>query len=163
MSETMLGGEPVLDLLLHRLRTALKRRNLKNTSQREMIIAAMVENSGHLTPEEILNLTLKRYPNCKLGIATVYRALNFFEEEGIASSLSFGNDGKKFELCSKSHHDHLICTSCGKIVEFFNPKIEEIQSEVARENGFELLGHEMQLLGVCASCAAKKLEQKDDY
>ena len=144
-----------LELLLHRLRIALKKHNLKNTSQREMILTVMFENEGHHTPEEILKMTASKYQNSNIGMATVYRALNFFEQEQIASSLPLGNESKKFELCTKSHHDHLICTRCNKIEEFFEPKIEAIQAQVAKKSGFALLGHEMQLFGICSECQNK--------
>ena len=63
-----------------------------------------------------------------------------------------GINGKKFEIANKPHHDHLICTECGKIIEFENEKIEALQEKIAKENGFKLTEHLMQLYGVCPEC-----------
>jgi Fur family ferric uptake transcriptional regulator len=67
-----------------------------------------------------------------------------------------GTQGKKFEIANKPHHDHLICSICGKIVEFENEEIERIQHQIAEENGFVLTDHLMQLYGICSDCQKDK-------
>ena len=74
----------------------------------------------------------------------------------MATSISFGAQGKKFELANKPHHDHLICKSCNKIIEFQDATIERKQLAVAKEHGFTLTGHMMQLYGICPECAVKR-------
>jgi len=106
--------------LLDRLRVILKKNGLKYTKQRELILETLFENRNHYTPEELYILIKEKYPNLNIGIATVYRTLSFLEESKIVSSISFGADGKKYELMLKEHHDHLVCTECGKIIEFHN-------------------------------------------
>ncbi len=66
-----------------------------------------------------------------------------------------GIQGKKFEIANKPHHDHLICESCGKIVEFENEEIEKLQHKIAEESGFKLTDHLMQLYGICRECQNK--------
>jgi Fur family ferric uptake transcriptional regulator len=94
----------------------------------------------------------KAFPTSNIGIATVYRALSFLEEVDLITSITFGTDGKKYESNSKSHHDHLICTSCGKIIEFIDEEIEKRQDKIAKKNRFKILSHSMQLYGICENC-----------
>ena len=140
------------DELLVEFKNILKINKLKFTSQRESILSTLYENTQHFTPENLYMLVKKNYPNISIGIATVYRTLSLLEENGLVSSISLGAQGKKFEIANKPHHDHIICQECGKIVEFENEKIEELQKQIAAENGFELTDHLMQLYGICVEC-----------
>ena len=74
----------------------------------------------------------------------------------MVTSISFGSQGKKFELATKPHHDHMICRRCGAIIEFEDATIEKRQANIAKEHGFKLTGHMMQLYGVCKECIAKE-------
>jgi Fur family ferric uptake transcriptional regulator len=87
-----------------------------------------------------------------VGIATVYRTLALLEEAGFVTSISFGKQGKKYELGLKAHHDHLICTKCGKIVEFFDKAIERRQEAIAKSSGFEMTDHSLKIFGICPQC-----------
>jgi Fur family ferric uptake transcriptional regulator len=97
-------------------------------------------------------LLKKEYPTINIGIATVYRTLTLLEESGIASSISFGAAGKKYELGLKKHHDHLICTVCGDIIEFFDETIEAQQEEIAKKFNFKMIDHTMKIVGLCKNC-----------
>lgn len=97
-------------------------------------------------------LIKQEYPDLSVGIATVYRTLTVLEESGLVSSISLGVQGKKYEIANKPHHDHIICEQCNTIVEFENEEIEELQHTIAKENGFKLTNHLMQLYGICAAC-----------
>jgi len=147
--------EKSVEALIAKLRERVKEQNLKNTTQREVIMRAMFKHKGHLTPEEILFFTQKEENGKNIGVATVYRALNFFEQEGFAISISFGADGKKFELNIKEHHDHMICDDCGKIIEFESDEIEKLQEAEAAKKGFFIKDHAMQLHGICKECQQK--------
>lgn len=138
--------------LLKRFKVLLKSNGLKFTAQREAILKTLYDHPDHFTPENLYLLVKERYPELNTGITTVYRTLNLLEENNIATSISFGSQGKKFELGNKPHHDHLICEKCGKIVEFEDDQIEEIQDKIARMHGFKLTDHLMQLYGICKSC-----------
>ncbi|WP_294955192.1 transcriptional repressor [Sulfurovum sp.] len=139
-------------LLLDKFKTLLKNNSLKFTKQRELVLKFLYENDGHFTPEDIYILIKKEYPDVTIGIATVYRTLTLLENEGIASSISFGAQGKKYELGLKKHHDHLICTSCGKIIEFFDEMIETQQEEIAEKFHFKMTDHTMKIIGLCETC-----------
>ena len=138
--------------LLGEFKNILKQNQLKFTSQREIILYTLYNNDQHYTSEELYMLIKQEYQELSIGIATVYRTLSLLEENGLVSSISLGIQGKKYEIANKPHHDHIICEKCNKIVEFENDKIEELQHTIAKENGFQLTKHIMQLYGVCGEC-----------
>ncbi|MFT7823835.1 MAG: Fur family transcriptional regulator [Sulfurimonas sp.] len=144
------------DELLEEFKKILKANALKFTTQREAILSTLYNNPQHFTSENLYLLVKQKHPELNIGIATVYRTLSLLEENGIVSSISLGAQGKKFEIANKPHHDHLICNSCGKIVEFENDQIEALQCQIAKENGFVLTDHLMQLYGICSECQKKK-------
>lgn len=139
-------------LLLEKFQTLLKENTLKFTKQRELVLKFLYENDGHFTPEDIYTLLKQQHPEINIGIATVYRTLSLLETSQIASSISFGVQGKKYELGLKKHHDHLICTKCSKIIEFFDKTIEERQEDIAKEFNFKMTGHTMKIVGLCEDC-----------
>lgn len=139
-------------LLLDKFKTLLKTNALKFTKQRELILKFLYDNDDHYTPEDIYMLVKKENPDINIGIATVYRTLTLLEDSEIASSISFGAQGKKYELGLKKHHDHLICTSCGDIIEFFDETIEEQQEKIAAKFNFKMTGHTMKIVGLCEKC-----------
>lgn len=143
------------DELLEKFKVLLKSNNLKFTSQREAILKTLYDNPEHYTPENLYLLIKENYPDSNVGVTTVYRTLNLLEENDIATSISFGSQGKKFELGNKPHHDHLICEKCGKIVEFENDEIEQLQEKIAKLYDFKLTYHLMQLYGICQECQDK--------
>jgi Fur family ferric uptake transcriptional regulator len=142
--------------LLEKFKVILKSNSLKFTSQRESILRTLFENPDHFTPENLYLLVKERYPKSNVGITTVYRTLNLLEENNIATSISFGTQGKKFEIGNKPHHDHLICEKCGEIVEFEDERIEALQAQIAKKYNFKLTDHLMQLYGICDKCQNNK-------
>lgn len=138
--------------VIEELKKIVKQKGLKYTEQREVVLSILLHASEHLTAEEVYNEIKKVFPSSNIGIATVYRALSFLEEVDLITSITFGTDGKKYESNSKSHHDHLICTSCGKIIEFIDEEIEKRQDKIAKKNKFKIVSHSMQLYGTCENC-----------
>ena len=144
------------DDVLVNFKKLLKLNNLKYTTQRELILKIIYDNSGHFTPEDIYNLIKESYPEVKLGIATVYRTLTLLEDANIVSSISFGAQGKKYEFGLKEHHDHLVCLECGGIEEFFDETIEKQQEVIAKKFKFKMTNHVMKITGICEACQAKQ-------
>ncbi len=142
--------------LLSDFKSLLKKNNLKFTIQREVILETLYNSDEHLTPESLHHLIQEKYPDLKTGIATVYRTLALLEDSSMVTSLSFGAQGKKYELGAKNHHDHMICTECGNITEFVDEQIEERQHKIADELGFKMSDHSMQIYGVCKKCQTKQ-------
>ena len=138
-----------LDLLL-------KERGLKFTRQRDEVVRAFLEAGSHLSAEELYQRVRRQNP--RIGYATVYRTLRLLEENGWASSYQFGDRTARFERrAAGQHHDHLICRTCGKIVEFESARIEELQSRIADREGFQIFDHKLELYGTCAQCAHKRV------
>ena len=144
------------DALLERFKEILRQNSLKYTKQREVVLQVLYHHEEHFTPEDLYLLVKEKHPELNVGIATVYRTLNLLEESDIVTSISFGAHGKKFELGTKPHHDHMICRRCGVIIEFEDPMIEERQLAIAEKYGFKLTNHLMQLYGTCSACKKTK-------
>lgn len=144
----MINSEEVIE----ELKKIVKQKGLKYTEQREIVLSILLHAEDHLSAEEVYNEVKAQNVDSNIGIATVYRALSFLEEVDLITSITFGSDGKKYESNSKSHHDHLICTECGKIVEFLDDEIEKRQERIAKKNKFKITNHSMQLYGICADC-----------
>jgi len=142
-------------LLLEKFHSLLKENALKFTKQRELVLRFLYDNDGHFTPEDIYRLLKQENPDINIGIATVYRTLSLLETSQIASSISFGVQGKKYELGLKKHHDHLICTQCGKIIEFVDDVIEKRQEAIAKKFNFQMRDHTMKIVGLCKHCQAR--------
>ena len=138
--------------IIDELKKIVKQKGLKYTEQREIVLSILLHAKEHLTAEEVYNDIKKEHKESNIGIATVYRALSFLEEVDLITSITFGTDGKKYESNSKSHHDHLICTECGKIIEFIDDEIEKRQDKIAKKNKFKITSHSMQLYGTCEVC-----------
>jgi len=143
------------DKLLEQFQTLLKENSLKFTKQRELVVKFLYENDGHFTPEDIYTQLKQNHPDINIGIATVYRTLTLLESSQISSSISFGVHGKKYELGLKKHHDHIICTKCGDIIEFFDDVIEERQEAIAKKFNFKMTDHTMKIVGLCENCQNK--------
>lgn len=138
--------------LLEDFKVLLKKNGLKFTIQREVILETLYNSDEHLTPESLHHLLQDKFPELKIGIATVYRTLSLLEDSNMVTSLSFGAQGKKYELGAKDHHDHLICTECGTITEFVDEEIEDRQHKIADDLGFSMSDHSMQIYGICKNC-----------
>jgi Fur family ferric uptake transcriptional regulator len=141
--------------LLADFKELLKKNGLKFTIQREVILETLYNSDEHLTPEALHQLIVQNQPDLKAGIATIYRTLSLLEDSDMVTSLSFGAQGKKYELGAKEHHDHIICTSCGEITEFVDEEIEKRQHLIASDLGFKMTDHSMQIYGICKICQEK--------
>lgn len=129
---------------------------LKSTSQRDKILKEFVDAGRHLSAEELYARIRKIHPH--IGYATVYRTLKLLAEAGLAEERRFedGFTRYEFKASERSHHDHLICTNCGEIVEFENERIEALQEDVAKKNGFLVQSHKLEIYGLCTRCQGKK-------
>jgi Fur family ferric uptake transcriptional regulator len=138
-----------LERAQERLSEYLARRGLKQTKQREAILSAFLEEGGHMTSEDLYERVRVRHP--EIGAATVYRTLKLLCEAGIADPSHFRAGVTLYEHRA-GHHDHLICVSCGDIVEFECSMIEETQLEIAERYGYRLVNHRHDLYGHCPRC-----------
>lgn len=136
------------------VRTLLKEKNLRLTPQREAVLRVMLDcQDQHLTAEDIYDRTRAEYAD--IGLATIYRTLELFEDLGLISRLDFGDGGRRYEFALGKDHHHLICIDCGKIAEFNEDLLDELQETIARESGFRILNHSLRFFGYCSSCKHK--------
>jgi len=135
------------------LSTYLTRHGLKRSAQREVILDAFLKAGRHVSVEDLLRLVRRKRPD--VGRTTIYRTLKLFKEAGLASELAFGAETRFEPQWNRDHHDHFICTSCGEIIEFQSPEIEDLQDRIANRIGFEIEGHRHHIFGRCRACARK--------
>jgi Fur family ferric uptake transcriptional regulator len=119
---------------------------MKMTGQRRVIAKVLSDANDHPDVEEVYRRSSEVDP--KISIATVYRTVRLFEEAGIVERLDFGDGRARYEEASEDHHDHLIDVQSGKIIEFHDNEIEELQRKIAEKLGYELVDHRMELFGV---------------
>lgn len=142
-------------------KVALKARNLKSTSQRDDIARVFFASNRHISVEELYR-EVKRV-NPRVGYATVYRTVRLLRECGLAAERHFDDGEARFENVEEErHHDHLICEHCGRIVEFSNTEIEELQELVARKLDFVISRHKMELYGICGDCRTGRHSRRSE-
>ena len=133
----------------------LKNTGLKATLPRLKILEIFQKGEPrHMTAEDVFRILLLEHSD--IGLATVYRVLMQFEQAGILGRSHFESGKAVYELNEGSHHDHLVCTSCGKVEEFYDAEIERRQQLVTKTRGWVLQDHAMSLYGLCADCASKR-------
>ena len=133
------------------LQAFIDTRGLKRSKQRDLIAEIFFASEGHISIDELWAAVRKQAP--RVSQATVYRTMKLLVEAELAHSRQFQDGFMRYEPSDQdSHHDHIICTSCGKIVEFLNADIERMQEEVAINHGFTLTDHKMELYGACRQC-----------
>ena len=129
----------------------LKDAGLKITLPRIKILEVLESAEvHHVSAEDVYKLLLAKGE--EIGLATVYRVLTQFEQAGLVVRHNFEGGHSVFELSSDNHHDHIVCVRCGRVEEFIDPQIEQRQEEVARQLGFELTDHHLNMYGLCADC-----------
>ena len=133
------------------LESYIAEHKLKITKQRRVVLNVFLECKDHVSVEELYSIVSEQEP--KIGLATVYRTLALLTKSGLALEMDFGDGQKRYESSFMSaHHDHMVCTQCGKIIEFNHPLIEKYQEEIAIQNGFKITSHKLDLFGHCSNC-----------
>ncbi|GFO74795.1 Fur family transcriptional regulator, ferric uptake regulator [Bathymodiolus platifrons methanotrophic gill symbiont] len=125
---------------------------LKVTLPRVKILEIMERktNQRHLNAEQVYKILLSE--NEGIGLATIYRVLTQFEAVGLVTRHHFEGGNSVFELNKGLHHDHVVCVKCGKVDEFTDDIIEDRQSQIAKDLGYELTDHSLYLYGLCPKC-----------
>ncbi|RUO44334.1 ferric iron uptake transcriptional regulator [Aliidiomarina taiwanensis] len=126
----------------------LKKAGLKVTSPRIKVLDVMKNpDNQHVSAEDVFRILMER--GDEVGLATVYRVLNQFEDAGIITRHHFEGGRSVFELANKDHHDHLVCLTCGRVIEFEDDIIEQQQLKIAEANNLALTNHSLYLYGEC--------------
>jgi len=144
-------SDEAVELLHGQLVACMARKGLRSTAQRRLVTELFFRANGHLSIDDLLARVRRKDP--RVGYATVYRTLKLLVECGLAAERQFGDGKTRFEIRDEAeHHDHLICLSCGRIVEFEEERIEILQEQIAERHGFVVSSHKHELYGVCADC-----------
>jgi Fur family ferric uptake transcriptional regulator len=144
------------DLSRERVRFAedLARKGLRLTRQRNLLLEEIFKGAGHFEAEELVARMLRR--RVRVSRATVYRTLELLQECRLVEKVNFGTGRSFYEHVQLgAHHDHMICTRCGRVIEFFDERLESLQESICRRHDFRLTSHSMRLFGRCAPCLAQ--------
>ena len=136
-------NEHPLNLIQERLERLCAAKGLKLTPQRRVIARVLSEAADHPDVEEVYRRASTI--DARISIATVYRTVRLFEEEGILERHDFGDGKARYEESPREHHDHLIDLETGKVIEFHDDEIEAIQQRIAARLGYRLTGHRLEL------------------
>ncbi|MCZ2103814.1 MAG: ferric iron uptake transcriptional regulator [Comamonadaceae bacterium] len=133
----------------------LKSTGLKATQPRLKILEIFQQSTQrHMTAEDVFRVLLEEHSD--IGLATVYRVLTQFEQASILLRSNFEGGKAVYELNEGQHHDHFVCTKCGRVEEFYDAEIEKRQRIIAAERGWQVHDHAMALYGLCAECADQR-------
>lgn len=131
----------------------IKEAGLKVTGPRIKILQLLGQKAlMHLSAEDIYKQLIEQGED--VGLATVYRVLTQFEEAGMVTRHHFGDNQSVFELDTGEHHDHLICVRCNKVEEFVDAVIEARQAAIAKQYGYDMTDHQLNVYGICRACQA---------
>lgn len=135
----------------------IQKAGLRRTAQRDLIMDIFLRTEEHLTSEDLYWLVQKQDPT--VGHTTVYRTLKLLTEAGLAREVRFGDNKTYYEHhYNHEHHDHMICTECGSVFEFFSQDLESMQDEMADKLGFRPTHHSLRIWGLCRECQKSDAE-----
>ena len=129
----------------------IRSKNLRQSEQRIQVLEVFLKSEKHLTADELYRMVKKKNPS--IGTATVYRTLKVLRESGLCRELKLDDGTTRYEhLYGHKHHDHLVCTHCGSLVEVVDPEIEKMQIKLAKAHGFYIKSHKLEMYGICKRC-----------
>ena len=150
---------PAIEKEIKRFRGLLQEQGLKLTAERSALVREIFSTHYHFEADELLFKMKEK--NVKISRATVYRTLELLVKSGMVRRVHLGENHYHYEhVTGNSHHDHLICTICGNVIEFHDEELEKKQLEICEKKKFTPTFHNLQILGICDSCR-RKGEQPD--
>ncbi len=146
-----------LNQLKEEFKKYLKRKNMKITQSRLDLIDLLASYGKHFEVEELVNWVSSRTDR-RVSRSTIYRTIKLLQEFGAIKEVIKQNNRTIYEfVVGKPHHDHLVCVECGRIIEFVNEDIENLQDEVCKEYDFEPMNHRLEIFGICSDCRRKNI------
>lgn len=127
----------------------LKNTGVRITPQRHAILEYLIQSMTHPTADDIYKALEGKFPN--MSVATVYNNLRVFREAGLVKELTYGDASSRFDFVTNDHY-HMICETCGKIVDFHYPGLDEIEHFASHVTGFKVNSHRLEIYGTCPSC-----------
>lgn len=131
-------------------------KKIRQTDARRVILEEMMTLNSHPTADEVYEIVRKRIPKVSLG--TIYRNLEMLSEKGLIQKLEIGGTQRRFDGNTGNHY-HLRCVECGRIIDFTTSPLKEIEETLSKLADYEIIGHRLELIGVCSTC--KSLRQKE--
>ena len=142
-------------------KTYLTQKGLRYTRQREAIAEVFFDSAGHLSLPDLLGLAKAKHAS--VGYATVYRTMKLLAECGLAAEHKFAEGNVRYEPTHEGeHHDHLICVTCGRIVEYEDERIEKLQEELAASHGFRVVSHRHEIYAECTTPDCPELNRPQE-
>jgi Fur family ferric uptake transcriptional regulator len=139
-----------MQLTEKRIVTTLKKKGYKLTPQRLAVISAIASSNDHLTPARLYEKVHQLHP--EIGLVTVYRTLEVLNQLGLICELHAGGSCPTYTVSNLQHHHHLICSNCGKVVDFTGHNLTELEARLSRESGFKIDSHVLEFFGLCLTC-----------
>jgi Fur family ferric uptake transcriptional regulator len=133
-----------------RVAIVLRQHGYKLTSQRRAVIRAIASTLDHLTPAAIYQKVHQDHPT--IGLVTIYRTLEILARLELVCELHAGGSCHSYTIGAPEHHHHLICSSCGEVVDFSGYDLSPLEERLSRETGFEIEGHLLEFIGRCQNC-----------
>ena len=143
---------------LSNLRQMFREREYKLTPQRQIILQVFIDNRDkHLSAEDVHNIV--RQQSNDIGLATVYRTLELLSELDILQKMDFGDGRSRYEMNETStphHHHHLICLYCGKVIEFEDDLLDDLENKISKNRNFTIVDHQVKFYGYCGESREKR-------
>lgn len=137
----------------------IRSKGLRHTPQRENILETFLSTERHVSADELYKIIKKK--SSSIGYTTVYRTMKLLSESDLCGEIDFGDGVVRFEhKYGHDHHDHLICTKCGRFIEVVKPEIEKLQDSLAKAHQFMPTRHKLQIFGICRKCQKKGGDMK---
>jgi Fur family ferric uptake transcriptional regulator len=137
----------------------LRQKGLRRTNQRDELVNVFLRTERHVSTQELFDIVRKKHKD--VGYATVARTLKLLTECGLCRVVDFGDGVQRFEhKYGHEHHDHLICTRCGKFVEIYSKKLEKLQADLIKKHGYVQEYHKLDIFGICPQCGRKSKRGK---
>ena len=134
-------------------RQVLSSSSQRVTAQRALLLELLRQSGGHLDAEELYMRARKK--NYRISLSTVYRNLQLFKKLGLIEEHHFDEEHHHYEVKSGAEHQHLLCISCGKVVEFACPLSHEFRDNIGKQYDFDISNVEVRMIGLCSRCRAR--------
>jgi Fur family transcriptional regulator, ferric uptake regulator len=141
------------------LKSRLNTTGRRLTGQRLLLLQLIEDHEGHLDAHELFRLASERNP--RLSLSTVYRTMNLLRDLGLVNEVHLGEEHHHYELRSPSDHCHLVCASCGKVIEIGGELIEQLKATVAVQQDFEISEAQVDFVGLCGDCRRERSLEED--
>jgi Fur family ferric uptake transcriptional regulator len=135
-------------------RQILDRSNQRVTAQRALLLELLRQSGRHVDADDLYRRARKK--GSRISLSTVYRNLQLFKKLGLIEEHRFDEEHHHYEVKSGTEHQHLLCTSCGKVVEFACPMSQKLRRDIGKQYDFDITGVEVRMTGLCSSCRSKE-------